>query len=361
MKVRLVEQKGVMALVGVDLDEAHVGARAVERARDGAALRRREQPVGAERDEQEARARAPERLREIPALVGREVEIVHRAGHGQIGVGVEAAHEGAALVLEIALNLEAPAEQRHDLARVLRRRLQLAAELAGQRLLGEIGDVRAHARHPQPARRDRAGLPVAPALPVRIGENRLTAHLMKCDVLRRVVGRGCDRQRGKHRIRVVRRPLQRLHPAHRSADHREQPRNPEMRDESLLRPHHVADGHGREIRAPQHSGAALARAAGAGAAHAPAQDVGADHEIPLGVHRPPWPHHRVPPAGLSGQGVALRHVLVAGQGVADQHRVAPRRVQRSIRPIRDRHAPEPRAAVERHSVLEGDVLVAPRP
>ena len=39
-ELRLVQQEGVVALVGLDLDEAHIGGDRVERVHDGAALAR---------------------------------------------------------------------------------------------------------------------------------------------------------------------------------------------------------------------------------------------------------------------------------------------------------------------------------
>ena len=75
-------------------------------------------------------------------MLGREVEIVAGAGDVEIGVGVEAVDEGDALVAQIVLDLEVGVEAIGDAAPVL----QVAAELAVQRRLGEIGDVRRHAR-----------------------------------------------------------------------------------------------------------------------------------------------------------------------------------------------------------------------
>ena len=107
---RLVEQEGVVAAVGLDLDEGDRGAGGVQRMHDRAALLGREQPVAGEGDQAEARLRAGEGVGQPAAMVGGEVEIIHRAGHVEIGIGVEAVDEGHALVAQIALDLEVGVE-----------------------------------------------------------------------------------------------------------------------------------------------------------------------------------------------------------------------------------------------------------
>ena len=75
MEFRLVEQEGVVALVALDLDEAHVGRRLVERAGDGARLRGREQPVAELKEITQKRVCEPAKARgEVAAVLGREVE-----------------------------------------------------------------------------------------------------------------------------------------------------------------------------------------------------------------------------------------------------------------------------------------------
>ena len=73
-----------------------------------------------------------------------EVEIVHRAGDVEIGVGVEPVGEADPLVAQVAFDLEIGVEAE---ALRLSRVLQPAAELLGQPGLGQIGDVRRHPRH----------------------------------------------------------------------------------------------------------------------------------------------------------------------------------------------------------------------
>ena len=72
--------------------------------------------------------RSPEGVGEQPAMLLGQIEIVHRAGDVEIGVGVEAIDEADPLVAQIALHLEVGVE-----AEALGvARLQSPAELLGQ-------------------------------------------------------------------------------------------------------------------------------------------------------------------------------------------------------------------------------------
>src|SRR5579884_2791839 len=68
-QLRLVQQEGVVALVGLDLDETDVGGDSIERVHDLAALGGREQPVASERDDAEARPGALERSGQRAAML----------------------------------------------------------------------------------------------------------------------------------------------------------------------------------------------------------------------------------------------------------------------------------------------------
>ncbi len=52
-------------------------------------------------------------------MLGREVEIVHRPGDVEIGIGVEPFDEGASLVAQIALDLEIGVEAESDIGTIL--------------------------------------------------------------------------------------------------------------------------------------------------------------------------------------------------------------------------------------------------
>ena len=193
-QLRLVQQKGVVALVGLDLDEADIGRHRVQRVHDLAALARRIEPVAGEGDDAEARLHVLEGVGQRAAMVGGEVEIVHGAGDVEIGVGVEAVDEGRALMAQIALHLEIGVEAEGQRVAVL----QLAAEFLVQRLGRQIGDVRGHARDRQTFARRDALLQIAAVPPVRIGHHRLPADLVEGDILRGMARRGGDRHGGEH-------------------------------------------------------------------------------------------------------------------------------------------------------------------
>ena len=79
--------------------------------------------------------------------------------------------------------------------------LQVAAELALQRLLRQIGDVRGHARHREAVARHRADAPDSAPAPIGIGHHRLPPDLVEGDVLRGMPGRRGDRHRREARGR----------------------------------------------------------------------------------------------------------------------------------------------------------------
>src|SRR3546814_5418354 len=92
---------------------------------------------------------------------------------------------------------------------------------------------------------------------------------------------GGDHDAGGDAFREGRRPRQRLHPAHRPADHRLEPLDPEMIKQHRLRAHHVADGDDGKLhtigRAGFRIGARRPRRA-----HAASEHVGADEKMPRG-------------------------------------------------------------------------------
>src|SRR6185437_7646410 len=179
---RLLEQERVVTLVGLDLNEADIRRDRVERVNDGAALPRRIEPVAGERDQTEPRRRAAERISEGAVMLRRKVEIIAGAGDVEIRVGVEAVDENVALMAQIALDLKVGVEAVSNFAPVL----QIAAELAVQRRLGQISDMRRHARDAEAALRPTARGVVIAILPVRVGHDRLASDLVKRDVLRRM-------------------------------------------------------------------------------------------------------------------------------------------------------------------------------
>ncbi len=130
-----------MAAIRFDLDEGDGGACRVEGMHDLAAFGGRKEPVAGEGNQAKARLAVAERLGKAPAMIGGEVEIVHRARHVEVGIRIETIDEGHALVAQIAFDLEVRVEAEGQPVAVL----QVAAELAVQRRLREIGDVGGHA------------------------------------------------------------------------------------------------------------------------------------------------------------------------------------------------------------------------
>ena len=239
-----------MAPVGLDLRERHPRAGGIQRMHQRARFRGRKQPVAGEGHHAEAGLDIAKRFRQHAVMVGGDVEIVHRPRQIEIGVGVEALDKGRALIAQIALDLEIRIERECRQLAIL----HAAAELAMQRRVRQIGDVRGHPRDREAAMRMRALIDIAAIMPVRIGHHGLTAEFVEGDVLRRMARAAGDRQRGEHAVRIGRGPLQRLHAAHRAADHAEQRVDAETIDQHGLRPHHVGNGDDREIQSPDLAG-----------------------------------------------------------------------------------------------------------
>ena len=160
-----------------------------------------------------------------------------------------------------------------------------------------------------------------------------------------MAGRGRERQRREHAVRIGRAPLQHLHPAHRAAGDREQLRDAEVIEQHRLRPHHVVDGDDGKIKAPRLTRLRVGRGR-AGRAHAAADHVRANDEIALRVDRPAGADHGLPPARLARDRMDIGDMLIAGERVADQHGVRALRIQRAISLIGDLERREFDACVE---------------
>ena len=181
----------------------------------------------------------------------------------------------------------------------------------------------AHARDREAfARAATPSLEIAPAAPVGIGHDGLAADLVEGDVLGRVARRrSAIGIAAKTRSGIARRPLQHLHAAHRAADDAEQALDAEAVEQHRLGAHHVADGDDREIERRRAGRSPGLVEAGPVVPMQPPMTLAQmtkKRSVSIGL---PGPDHRVPPAGLAGDRMDVRHVLVAGQRVADQHRV----------------------------------------
>ena len=186
---------------------------------------------------------------------------------------------------------------------------------------------------------------IAAAAPFRIGHDRLTADLVEGDVLRRMPRGAGDRQRREHALRIALRPLQHLHAAHRAADDGEQRLDAEMVEQHGLRPHHVADGDDGKFQPPGLAGGGIGGGR-AGRAHATADHVAADDEIAVGVDRLAGTDQGLPPALLAGDRMDVGDVLVAGEGMADEHGIGTRGVERAVGLVGDLERRQFHAGVE---------------
>ena len=86
-----------MAAVGFDLAIGHRLAEGGHQSDELARLGRRKEPVARKRDDQPIALGRAKRLQSLLAGVS-HVEVVHREGDGDVGVGIEAADELLALV-----------------------------------------------------------------------------------------------------------------------------------------------------------------------------------------------------------------------------------------------------------------------
>ena len=128
-----------MAVRAVHLGVDGVDARSAGHVDDLARLVRRVEDVAVDPDRQDGRPHPGER-RLGPAPAPAEVVQVHRLGQQQVAVGVEPPHELVALVLEVALDLEALPQ------RVALDRLDdLAAEAGAEHVVAAEGHHRDHA------------------------------------------------------------------------------------------------------------------------------------------------------------------------------------------------------------------------
>ena len=158
---------------------------------------------------------------------------------------------------------------------------------------------------------------------------------------------------GEHPFRIGRRPLQRLHAAHRAADHAEQRVDAEAIDQHGLRAHHVGKGDDRKIQPPHLAGGGIGRGR-AGRAHAAADHVRADDEIFVGIERTAGTDHGLPPAGLARHRMHIGDMLIAGQRMADQNGVGPVGIEFAIGLVGDLERREIDAAIELQRLIRAE-------
>ena len=149
---------------------------------------------------------------------------------------------------------------------------------------------------------------------------------------------------------------------------------PSALQQRVLGAHHVRDGDHREVRAVGPPGRRIDGRRPGGAAAATEQ-VGADHEVAVGVERLAGTDHPVPPAQADGRaGVALvgaetvagarrgrvgadpGRMGVAAQRVADENDVVARRRQRAVRFVGDTNLRQLLATVQPQRLREVEIL-----
>ena len=184
-----------------------------------------------------------------------------------------------------------------------------------------------------------------------IGQDGVAADGVEGDGLRPQVRRRGDRDGGIHHLGVGNRPLQHLHPADGAADHRQQMPDPELIEQQLLDADHVGDGDDRKVQAVGPTGFGI-HGARPGRSRAAAQEIGADHEVPVRIDALARPDHALPPAGfLVVRVVVPGDVGIAAEGMADQDGVVPRLVQLPIGLIGDIDRTERLAAIQRQRLV----------
>src|SRR5829696_8796899 len=285
-------------------------------------LVRREEPVARDPDEKDLRLDPGVGLF-LGLVACRDVVEVHRAREVEVGVGVEASHEILALVVEVALDLEPPAELFVQ-SRAARGPPPEPLPLPGGALISH---------HPGHARYGEAGIGGAPctvevaALPVGVGHDGASPELAHPHPL---WTQGVRRRHGHgllDKVGELDSPLERLLTADGAPDHKPQPSYPQSVQKTLLRPDHVPDGHDGEahrVRAP-------ALGVGGGRPCAPvatSDHVRADDEVPPCVYTAPPTTHRAPPTTATARRIRLiGGARIACQGVDDKNGVLARIVK----------------------------------
>ncbi|MCY1391568.1 hypothetical protein D9M71_64140 [compost metagenome] len=249
---------------------------------------------------------------------GGRVEVVQRLGHQQVGIGVEAPGELLALVAQVAFHLEFHAVE--VVVELLA--LQPAAEFLAHGIVRQVGDVPHHACQHQAALGDHALFLEMAAVEIRVGEDGLAGHLVEGDVLCRELGRRGDGQAVAHALGVADGPLQGLHAAEAATDHGGPLLDAEDVGQARLAVDPVFHRHHREVGAERRAGGRV-DAGRAGRAVAAAEVVEADDEELQGIDGLARADAAVPPARLAVvHAVVAGGVVMAGQRMADQHRVA---------------------------------------
>jgi hypothetical protein len=131
----------------------------------------------------------------------RQVEVIHRLGDVQIGVGVEAVHELAAAMPQITLHFEIHIEPEAEILLAA----QTPPEFFAHRIVAHVGDVSHHARHRQASSRRLLAVVIA-FVPIEVGDRLPTRFVERdcCAVPRLATGIAHHTVRVSHRFRRLR-------------------------------------------------------------------------------------------------------------------------------------------------------------
>ena len=330
------DKESVVAELRVEFEASDRLAHVQKRARDAAALVRREQPVGREVHVQHFGADILEGV--LDAAVFRfQVECVGRVRDMQVAVRVKAVYELCSLVAQVAFDRQVQVERRGVSDGVVLVLLRLCAlELLFHADSRKVRDVRklAGVGKAHVGLCDAFAVEVAVVV-VRILRNHVAGHHFETERLAREARGTCDNHDALDLRGVVDCPLHRLKAAHRAAQDAVEFLDAETVGEFLLCVHHVADGDGGE-GTPVGLARARVHARGAGSALAAAQDVAADHEEAVRVDGFAGSDEFVPPAGLLVVfGVPAGGMRVGGERRADPHRIVGSGIQRAVSLVTD--------------------------
>src|SRR5918997_6944255 len=166
-QLRPIFQEGVVPAPGVYLTVANPGTRPARPFRHTAHLFRREQPVARYTNKQHLGLDAAQSLA-LGLVAGSHVVEVHRAREVEVGVGIEALYDVPPLVVQVALDLEAPPELGVE-GSATRGPAPEALPLPARAL---VGHHRRHARGGEAPLGKTTRTVVVAALPVGIGHDR---------------------------------------------------------------------------------------------------------------------------------------------------------------------------------------------
>ena len=315
-----------MAEVGGEFGVAGGFTGAEKGGGDGAVLGGGEEPVAGEADDEGRSCDGGEGGLEGGGAGG-EVEGVESAGDIEVAVGVEAVDEAAALVAQVALDLETHVEGVEagggvfgDLA---------AAKFTVHAGVAEVGDVGHHAGDGEAHARAGAGGVVA-ALPARVLEDGLASDFVEGDGLGAFAAGGGEGDEALDEAGEEHAELEDLHAAHGAADGGAQAGDTERGEPAVLGAHHVGDGYRRKRNAVGAAGGGTERGR-AGGALATTEDVGAEDKPEVGIDGFARADEVVPPTGLTVvEAVEAGAVVVAAEGVADEDGVVAGGVEAAV-------------------------------